>query len=360
MFTNYKYEKVMNYLNKELGVDKVLMDSLNKLKEQGEVILIGGAIKDVAFLNKTPKDYDIILIADKIDIEFLDKTLFNVEINSFGNYKIKYKQIEIDLFNIECKSYISIEASDFNTDLLYINLSRNTYEAGWFNQSVVSGEITETENGKKHPNPHRRKDRLKSAQKLINLIRNQRVDIMTDIETLGKESDSTVFQISALSFDIKTGEILDEFNQIIDIEKEQMKVDGNTIKWWLNTNHNLMKELILNKNSKPSKDVIKNFYEWISIQSYDIKNVYLWGNGILFDNKMIQTQMKKHEYAYPIFYRNDRDLRTLLDLASHKSKLSEKELKSLVKDKSETEHNALDDCKFQIRLACECYKILIQ
>lgn len=61
----------------------------------------------------------------------------------------------------------------------------------------------------------------------------KREDIMTDIETLGHKSDSTIIQISAIAFDIETGEYLSVFNKVADITKnETMKVTGSTTKWW--------------------------------------------------------------------------------------------------------------------------------
>ncbi|MGD1416455.1 3'-5' exonuclease [Bacillus stercoris] len=188
----------------------------------------------------------------------------------------------------------------------------------------------------------------------------ERVDIMVDIETLGKESDSTIIQISAIAFDILTGDHISTFNEIADIEKNEMslEIDASTLKWWLKTNKELLTNL-LNSGWYSSETVLELFGEWLRTQSNDIKNVYLWGNGILFDNKMIQHQMELNGYEYPIFYKNDRDVRTVVDLASVKLGLSEKELKDKLKDNSLVEHNALDDVRYQIRLVVECYKTLI-
>lgn len=46
-----------------------------------------------------------------------------------------------------------------------------------------------------------------------------RKDIMVDIETLGTGENATVFQISAMSFNIQTGDKYDSINLIGDIEK---------------------------------------------------------------------------------------------------------------------------------------------
>lgn len=186
-----------------------------------------------------------------------------------------------------------------------------------------------------------------------------RIDVMTDIETLGTKSDSTIFQISAIAFNIETGETISVFNKIADISKnEEMTVDGSTIKWWLNTNKELLTDL-LNKGEGSSKEMLIDFQKWINSLMTSQSDVYLWGNGILFDNKMLQHQLTLIGLDYPIFYRNDRDVRTIVDLAGKKLNLSEKELKKQFEDNSLTHHDALDDVKYQVNLVVECYKALI-
>jgi len=191
-----------------------------------------------------------------------------------------------------------------------------------------------------------------------------RVDIMVDIESLGKKIDSTIIQIAAISFDINTGKYISSFNQVVDLGRnsESPNLDADTIKWWIETDSKLFAELISN-GTVSSSELFNNFYEWIVDQGGE-KSVYLWGNGILFDNKMIQYQLENdHNLPYPIFYKNDRDVRTILELASKKIGVNEREIKETVKhfmaDENLVEHNALDDVKYQIRLVTECYKTLI-
>lgn len=186
-----------------------------------------------------------------------------------------------------------------------------------------------------------------------------RVDIMTDLETLGTCADSTVFQISAIAFDITTGEHLDTFNTFIDIDFETIKASGATLKWWLNTNPELFKTLLCNSEALLGKTAFANFRTWITQQQGDWKDIYLWGNGILFDNNMIHTQMTKYGLSYPIFYRNDRDVRTILELAALKIACPEEHLKNMCRQEQEMLHNAFDDCAFQIRLVCKCFTILM-
>lgn len=185
-----------------------------------------------------------------------------------------------------------------------------------------------------------------------------RKDIMLDIETLGTDSHATIFQISAVSFDIETGVHYSTFNGIADIAKNKtLRVDGSTLKWWLNTDKELLTDL-LNKGEESSDELLSKFYSWLYSQSSDLKDIYLWGNGILFDNKMIQEQLISIGLKYPIFYRNDRDVRTIVDLAGKKLGISEKELKEKFNDDTLVKHDAFDDVKYQINLVVSCYNLL--
>lgn len=186
-----------------------------------------------------------------------------------------------------------------------------------------------------------------------------RTDIMVDIETLGTKTGATIFQIAAASFDITTGEVKDTINLTGDIAQyDDLTVDGSTLKWWLDTDHDLLHTL-LSGGTLTEQELLTGLLAWMYKQAPDNKNVYLWGNGILFDNAKISDLCDKHDVAYPIFFRNDRDLRTLLELASFKSGRTEKELRTEVTSETERKHDAFDDVMFQIRLARKCYEILI-
>ncbi|MBD1379086.1 3'-5' exonuclease [Metabacillus arenae] len=186
-----------------------------------------------------------------------------------------------------------------------------------------------------------------------------RIDVMTDIETLGTNSDSTIIQISAIAFNINTGEYISEFNKIADIALNKTNnITGGTLIWWLNTNKELLTEL-LNEGEGSSEELLQSFNEWLLELSLD-GEIHLWGNGILFDNKMIQHQLESIGLRYPIHYKNDRDVRTIVDLASAKLGITEKELKDRYIDDSLVHHNAFDDVKYQINLVVGCYNELIK
>ena len=183
-----------------------------------------------------------------------------------------------------------------------------------------------------------------------------RLDIMVDIETLGNKTDSTIFQIAAVAFDIETGRHFQYFHHIANIaENEKMNVTGDTLKWWLNTDKELLTKL-LNKGEESSEELLRMFWNWMTGLVLD-HDVYFWGNGILFDNKMIQHQLEALGLGYPIFFRNDRDVRTIVELAAIKLGTSEKDLRKKYYDKTAA-HDAANDVANQIRLVSACYKEL--
>lgn len=166
---------------------------------------------------------------------------------------------------------------------------------------------------------------------------NIRRDVMVDIETLGTTPESTIMQIAAASFEIRTGEILETFHQVADISQNEAPTSGH----------------------RSSEDVLRKFHQWLKTLERNSGKLFLWGNGILFDIAMIKRQLESLGLDYPVHYRHDRDVRTILELASHKLKKLEKEIKNEVYDGSLVAHDAFNDVINQVKLVSYCYRILV-
>lgn len=178
--------------------------------------------------------------------------------------------------------------------------------------------------------------------------------IMTDIETLGTKEGATIFQIAAAAFNIESGEVTSKIDLKLDISKvDDLVVDGSTLKWWLKTDKELLTKL-LNEGELTEMEMLTQFNEWVEQQD----SPKLWGNGILFDNLKLKHKLESKGLKYPIFYRNDRDVRTILALAADKSGVSENDIRNSVTDENERAHDALDDVTKQIRLVTKCFNII--
>lgn len=188
----------------------------------------------------------------------------------------------------------------------------------------------------------------------------KQIHIMTDIETLGIRDDATIIQIAAIAFDLQTGAHYDQFNMIADVSKnEEMFVDGGTLQWWLNTDAELFKHLITNGTVSSNKLIVQ-FHDWINgLSDNPDDELHLWGNGILFDNNKIKYQMERNRLDYPIHFKKDRDVRTIVHLAGDKLGITERQLKDSIPSDDIREHDAIDDVIYQIRMVKYCYDIVM-
>lgn len=188
----------------------------------------------------------------------------------------------------------------------------------------------------------------------------KRNDIMVDLETLGLGDDTTIFQISAASFDISTGEINSEIDLKLDISSvKNLNVEGGTLKWWLKTDKDLLAKLI-SEGDKTELEMFEAFGVWVNSLNLDkeYSSPTLWGNGISFDNVKIKSKMNSLGLTYPINFQKERDVRTILDLAAMKSNQKESQIKKEINDDKEVAHNAIDDVRRQIRLVHYCFNLL--
>lgn len=181
-----------------------------------------------------------------------------------------------------------------------------------------------------------------------------RIDIIVDIETLGKTADTPIFEIGAVAYNSETSKELYYHKSFCLKGTGEMIVSASTLLWWLKTDAALLSKVLHGENSYvqgifyTEHELLEDFFDWICSFLYDYgeNNVFLWGNGILFDNKLLQERMNKFDITYPVYYRNDRDLRTLFEIAAVKTGCADdKEFRDKYVTAKTTAHSALDDAK---------------
>jgi len=191
--------------------------------------------------------------------------------------------------------------------------------------------------------------------------------IMIDLETLGVFPDAPIIQIAAIAFKIHNKdnclkyEKIKELNIKVKIDDLQ-EIEKDTLIWWLETNPNLLLNLL---NDSFSEDGIESFGEkeamfelqyFITQLDANDKDIYLIGNGVMFDNNFIRTKMNKHKIEYPIYYTNDLDFRTHIKLGCinfneiHNTNLDVSEYKTSIHKFRGVKHNAYFDVINQIEL----------
>ena len=202
-------------------------------------------------------------------------------------------------------------------------------------------------------------------------IPKDKFDVVCDIETLGTESNHLVYEIAAIIYSRNKGLIHGVYHKSVDVSQlPNIEVSGSTLAWWLKTNAELFKQgltkQITAQRFDTECDLFTDFHSWLVDRTSYIRgatrdNFYFWGNGILFDNRFIKDKFTHYGLEYPILYRNDRDIRTLIEMAADKVGIeSNQEFIAQYKSQHSTDHCAIDDVKneyYAMRAAWDILKI---
>ena len=165
--------------------------------------------------------------------------------------------------------------------------------------------------------------------------------LMLDIETMSTDNNALVVSISAVQFDMTTGEIGAEFEIGLD-QKQQLEkgaeMDIETVNWWSKQDKEAI-EALSRIVPRDVDEALKQFNDFIKLNFKPISKIKLWGNGATFDNVIVRNLYKRHSIDFVIPYYADMDVRTLCYLKKINPRSFE--FKGI-------KHNGIDDCKHQI------------
>lgn len=169
---------------------------------------------------------------------------------------------------------------------------------------------------------------------------------MIDIETLGIDPSCPVIQIGFCSFDWD-GTTSDEHCLNISLGPQYVKGckgDASTLKWWHSTPE--MRQMFedMHKNTvgpTTALNILRSCIKWRD---------KIWSSAN-FDIPILTNQFKLFGVKCPWAYYDTRDVRTIMELAG----ISKKDYPEM---DEENNHNALSDCKFQVKCICDAYKKL--
>lgn len=178
-------------------------------------------------------------------------------------------------------------------------------------------------------------------------------DVMIDIETAGRTPGCAIIQIAAVPFNINTGKISkNTFKMSINLDhqiKNGFTYETTTLNWWKKTNKNLFNKLSKSDNKYVTVGI--EFQKWFN-KLYKHNNIRVWGNSNRFDLGIIHGwYIKSVGFKFNPFWNTwlERDVRTLayMNIA----------IKTNTKFVG-TKHDAIDDCKHQIKYCHNTIKSL--
>ncbi len=170
-------------------------------------------------------------------------------------------------------------------------------------------------------------------------------DAMLDIETLGSGRNACMVQVGACYFDRYTGQVSECLKINLDareLVKMGAELDADTVYWWLSQEKPAQKSIC----EEPRTDIRAALLELdIFLKDADA----IWSHAT-FDYPIVQETFKRAGLKPSFRYSAARDIRTLQDLSGAKIK----------PEREGTHHDALDDCKFQVKYCVEAFKALVK
>ena len=177
--------------------------------------------------------------------------------------------------------------------------------------------------------------------------------LMLDLETLGTRLNAPIVSIGAVFFDITNATIGEHFYIVIDLNSSAQHgtIDADTVKWWMRQSDSA--RLVFNDTSAVSLvEALKQFSNFIVANS-SYNSVKVWGNGINFDNMILREAYYQVGMSPPWRYVNDRDVRTIVDLAHDITGI---DVKATLR--SGVAHNALDDAIHQAKYVSKAFQLI--
>jgi len=159
--------------------------------------------------------------------------------------------------------------------------------------------------------------------------------VMVDIETLGTDPGAAILSVGAVTFG-RDG-VGETFAASVDLESCQaygLDIDAATLSWWLRRDADQREVL---HGGDDLDDVLAAFVRWYRARNAD----QLWANSPIFDVAILDHACARVDVTPPWSYWELRDYRTLSNIG----------LAADLDREGGTEHDALDDARYQARVA---------
>lgn len=167
------------------------------------------------------------------------------------------------------------------------------------------------------------------------------MNVMLDLETMGKGPNAAIVAIGAVAFDPETCTVDAKrgFYRGVDLEscvQYRLQMDASTVLWWLQQSEQA-RQALTEQPGLELHDALDQFGLWCTQQAL-AQDLLVWGNGAAFDNVILRNAYQEAGLPTPWSHWNDRCYRTVKAMAP-----------SIKIERSGTHHHALDDAISQAK-----------
>lgn len=177
-------------------------------------------------------------------------------------------------------------------------------------------------------------------------------DYMIDLETLSTRHDAAILSIGACQFDIETGNIGDSFTRHVALDDNPLRghISADTVKWWLRQDDAARMAIVENKNSRKLASCLFDLREFVLSH----KETKVWSNGATFDLVIVRSALDMHGMMTPWQYWQERDTRTLVDMAERITGINTAKAATF----NGVKHDALSDAIHQVGYISHAYNMI--
>jgi hypothetical protein len=163
--------------------------------------------------------------------------------------------------------------------------------------------------------------------------------IMIDIETLGRDPGCVIVSVGAVRWSVSSG-VSEEFFVSFDIEsceEHGLSIDGTTLKWWRKQSDRAREQL---DGGESLADALQQLGTFVA----DADEV--WANSPAFDCAILGDAYDRVGLDCPWEYYEERDYRTLRETLPTWPD----------REQESTEHDGLDDARYQAECLAEALR----
>lgn len=175
---------------------------------------------------------------------------------------------------------------------------------------------------------------------------------MLDLEALGTSADSVILSISAIQFDLDTGDIGKIFNAKVNPRScvdLGLEIDPKTLSWWLSLGNETVEHLSTLMNGKTDINLVLDDLQRFIALTFWGKDFQIWANSNRFNLGILENAYRKCHLDIPWDRNKERDVKTLL--AMFPSIVDTVKFNGL-------KHNSYDDCLHQINCCNAIYNTI--
>ncbi|QDF14735.1 putative exodeoxyribonuclease [Vibrio phage Pontus] len=245
------------------------------------------------------------------------------------------------------------------------SISDNVYKRSFTNKQEINMEQVVARQQELHKNLYGNVDMDRMD---LSPVTHYHLNWVFDLETYATCQNAIVPEISAVAFDILSGEVFHEITLHIDVDSQVAlgrEVSASTLSFWLMQSEEARRKMLLadpdycRKNGleiplpicgamgKLRQEIIDVSAKWAEQTGFS-KEPLVWGNGITFDLGKTISLFETAQIPLPWQFWAERDARTIMDLAPEIKKGFSLDFRGVP-------HYGLDDCKHELRYLSATY-----